>query len=259
VRARLAGYAWAVLGLLLVWEAAALVAGVPALPPPAAALATLVRELIAGMWRDVAISGGRVLAAVLISLAAAVPLGLLVGRSPRLDRFAGPAIYLTYPIPKVPFLPLLLLALGIGNLSKIGLIVLVLFFQILVATRDAARSVPPGHVLSARSLGAGPAQVYRHVIVPATLPEIFTSTRISVGTAVAVLFLAENVAGQDGLGYRIMDAWGRFAYGEMFAAILAQAILGVVIYEVIEALEWRFAAWAKLEAPVSVRQAEAVL
>jgi ABC-type nitrate/sulfonate/bicarbonate transport system permease component len=246
---RLGGYLWAAVALLLLWEAAALALNQAILPGPAEAIAILVRELASGLWVDVGISGGRVLAAVGISLATAVPLGLLIGRSPELDRFAAPVIYLTYPIPKVAFLPLLSALLPIGGVSKIALIVLVLFFQILVAARDAARTVAPAHVLSARSLGAGPAQVYRHVTLPASLPAIFTATRVSVGTAIAVLFLAETIVGEGGLGARIMDAWGRFAYGEMFAAILALAILGVALYEAIEALEARFAAWARLEEP----------
>ncbi len=122
-----------------------------------------------------------------------------------------------------------------------------MFFQILVTSRDAARAIPPASVLSVRSLGAGRMQVFRHVVVPAALPEIFTALRIGTGTAIAVLFLAESVAGTSGLGYYIVDAWGRIDYNAMFAGILAMAILGVVLYEVLDALESRLCRWTRAQ------------
>ena len=149
-------------------------------------------------------------------------------------------IFLTYPIPKVVFLPVLLVLLGLGSLSKIALIALIVFFQILVTARDAAKSVPEQSVLSVRSLGASRTDIYRHVVVPAALPDIFTALRIGTGTAVAVLFLAESIAGSNGIGYYIVDAWGRIDYPAMFAGIIGMALLGVVLYELLDALD----AWA---------------
>ena len=112
-----------------------------------------------------------------------------------------------YPIPKVVFLPILLVLLGLADAPKIVLIALTVFFQVLVAVRDAVHAVPEDLVLSARALGAGRWGVYRHVIVPATLPAVFTSLRIGTGTAIAVLFIAEAIAGSTGLGYFIMQSW----------------------------------------------------
>ena len=80
---------------------------------------------------------------------------------------------------------------------------------------------------------------------PAALPESFAPRRISTGTAIAVLFFSESVAGSNGLGWYIMDAWGRVAYGAMFAGIIAMAILGVVLYELIEALELSLCRWTR--------------
>jgi len=100
-------------------------------------------------------------------------------------------------------------------------------------------------VLSVRSLGANGGQVFRHVVFPASLPEIFTALRIGSGTAVAVLFLAEATAGTSGLGYYIVDAWGRINYDAMFAGILGMALLGVVLYEVLELLEGHLCRWVR--------------
>lgn len=243
---RPAGYAVAVLALLLGWELLSLVLASPALPGPVEALpvfVTLVPELIGhallSMWR---VSISMVIGALL-----AVPLGLMIGRSERADSVFAPLMFLTYPVPKVVFLPVLLVLFGLGDLSKIVLIATIVFFQILLTSRDAARAVPEGAVLSVRSLGAGKLDIARHVVFPAALPDIFTALRISTGTAVAVLFLAESIAGTDGLGWFIMDAWGRIGYARMFAGILAMAISGVVLYEAIELAErlttrWRSAA-----------------
>ena len=92
-------------------------------------------------------------------------------------------------------------------------------------------------MLSVRSLGASRFDIYRHVVVPASLPDIFTALRIGTGTAIAVLFLAETIAGSDGIGYYIGDAWGKIDYPAMFAGIIGMALLGVGLYEALDALE----------------------
>jgi NitT/TauT family transport system permease protein len=98
-------------------------------------------------------------------------------------------------------------------------------------------------VLSVRSLGATRWQIARHVVVPAAMPEIFTALRIGSGTAIAVLFLAESIAGSSGIGWYIVDAWGRLDYPAMFAGIIAMGLLGVALYEVLNALEARVTRW----------------
>jgi len=239
------GYVGAIFVLLVGWELLALAIDSPALPPPTSALPAFV-ELFGEILPHILISAWRVLAALVIGSAMAVPLGLMLGRSPRVDAVAAPIVFLSYPVPKVVFLPVLMVLLGLGSVSKIALITLIIFFQILVTARDAARAIPAGSVLSVRSLGAGTAQVFRHVVFPAALPEIFTALRIGSGTAIAVLFLTESVAGTSGLGYYIVDAWGRIDYNAMFAGIIGMAILGVVLYELLELLEARACRWTRV-------------
>ncbi len=242
---RLLDYLGAVVVLLAGWAALALAVDSPALPGPLLALSTFAEEL-PELWPEMLVSLWRVLAAMLIGTVAAVPLGLALGRSPRADAVFAPIIFLTYPIPKVVFLPVLLVLLGLGDAPKIALIGLIVFFQILVTARDAAKAVPEGSILSVRSLGAGRSQIARHVVLPAALPEIFTALRIGTGTAIAVLFLAESIAGTDGLGWYIVDAWGRLDYPSMFAGIIGMALLGVVLYEALDALESRVTRWRKV-------------
>ncbi|MBN2848561.1 MAG: ABC transporter permease subunit, partial [Coriobacteriia bacterium] len=199
---RPAGYLIAVLALLLGWELLALALGSPALPGPLEALPAFV-ALVPELTVHALLSLWRVSISMVIGAVLAVPLGLAIGRSPRADSIFAPLMFLTYPVPKVVFLPVLLVLFGLGDVSKIVLIATIVFFQILLTARDAARAVPEGAVLSVRSLGASRLDIARHVVFPAALPDIFTALRISTGTAVAVLFLAESIAGTDGLGWFI--------------------------------------------------------
>jgi NitT/TauT family transport system permease protein len=238
------GYVGAVAITLAAWELASLGFGNPALPGPVAGIGQLFAQ--AGViWPHFLYSTYRVLASILIGLIVAAPLGLLLGRSERADAVFGPVIFLNYPIPKVVFLPVLIILLGIGSASIITLITLIVFFQILVSARDAARSIPAASVLSVRSLGANRWQVFANVVVPASMPEIFTALRISAGTAIAVLFFSETFAGSTGLGYYVFDALGRIQYSEMFAGVLAMALLGVLLYEAIGLIESRVCRWAR--------------
>jgi NitT/TauT family transport system permease protein len=230
--------------MLVFWELASLLLRNPALPAPADAIGQVVEQFPV-LLPHFGYSAMRAGVSMVIGLVVGAPLGLALGRSKRADVIAGPLIFLNYPVPKAVFLPVLLVLLGIGNASIIALIAIIVFFQILVTARDAARAIPGASVLSVRSLGADRWQVFTNVIVPGALPEIFTALRIGAGTAVAVLFFSESVAGSTGLGYYVFDAWGRIQYGQMFAGILAMALLGVVLYEVIEVAEARLCRWER--------------
>ena len=241
---KVVGYVLALAALALLWAVTAALVNSPALPGPVIAMQTFV-DRWAEIWPQIVVSFWRLLAAMVIGTALAVPLGLWLGRSPRADEVAAPVIYIAYPIPKVVFLPVFLVLLGLGHAPKIALIALIVFFQILVTARDAAKSVPEESVLSVRSLGASEPDIYRHVVVPAALPDIFTALRIGTGTAIAVLFLAETIAGSSGIGYYIGDAWGNIDYPGMFAGIIGMALLGVVLYEALDAVEGWTTRWRR--------------
>lgn len=241
---RAAGYLIATVVLLVGWAVLAWAVNSPALPGPVVALSEFWRQVPALLPESV-VSTVRVLVATALGAVLAVPLGLALGRSPRADSIVAPIVFLTYPVPKVVFLPVLLVLLGLGNAPKIALIGMIVFFQILVTARDAAKSVPEASVLSVRSLGATRGDIARHVVLPAAMPEIFTALRIGTGTAIAVLFLAESIAGTNGLGWYIVDAWGRIDYPAMFAGIIAMALVGVLLYEVLDLIESRVTRWRR--------------
>lgn len=221
-----------ILFLLAAWELLALAVRQPILPSPAQVALTFAREIqrgdlplhfLASLWR--------VIASLALSIVLAVPAGLVLGQSPRLNRLFSPLIYLTYPIPKVVLVPVVLLFLGVGDLAKIVLIFLILFFQILVLVRDQAAGLRPELIQSVRSLGAGRRGLFRFVYLPASLPACLTGVRQSIGTAVAVLYVAELFATQRGLGYYIYYTGSTLLdYPAMYAGIVAMSLLGAMLY-----------------------------
>jgi ABC-type nitrate/sulfonate/bicarbonate transport system permease component len=234
----------ATLGLLLAWQALAMLIDRSVLPAPWQVLRAFVLALPKDLGRHLLVSAWRVVASILVAVVAAVPAGLGLGLSPTVNRLASPLIYLLYPIPKIVFLPVILLLLGIGNLSKVFIIALILFFQVLVVVRDEAANIRPELVASVRSLGAGRRAIFRFVYLPACLPAVLTSLRVSIGTAIAVLFFAESFATTSGLGYYIIvETWGRLAYADMYAGVIAMSLLGLTLYFVVDNLERRLCPW----------------
>ncbi len=241
-----ADYAGAVVFLLALWEVASLCLNKPYFPGPLESFLAFGREFAKGLWAHLLVSTARVVASLAAALVPAAVLGMILGRVERLDRYAAPLIYLTYPIPKIIFLPLVITLLGLGDISKIFLISVIVFFQILVTARDASRQVNRSMVDSVLSLGASEFQIYLHVIYPACLPKILTALRISLGTAIAVLFFSETIAsrgGFGGIGYHLMEAWARLEWDVMFAGIIAMGFMGFTLYLFLEWLERRFCPW----------------
>ncbi len=230
--------------LAVLWQAAAMAVNASLLPGPGAALTALIRDLPRGLAHHFLVSGYRLALSMVIAALLATPLGLAIGQSPRWNGLMSPVIYLTYPVPKIVFLPIIMLFLGTGDSSKVFIISLILFFQILVVVRDACLGVRPELVQSVRSLGARRLELLRYVYFPACLPAVLTALRVSTGTAIAVLFLAETFATQSGLAYYItVEAWGRMAYPEMYAGVIALAILGLITYVLLDRLERRACEW----------------
>jgi ABC-type nitrate/sulfonate/bicarbonate transport system permease component len=231
--------------LMVLWQAAAWLIRQDILPGPLSVASALWVELAAGeLTGHFLASLWRVVASTALSILVAAPAGLILGQSKRLDRFIAPLIYMLYPIPKVVFVPVLLLFFGIGDLSKILVIFLILFFQILVLVRDQAAALRPELILSVRSLGAGRRALFRYVYLPASLPAVLTALRQSIGTAVAVLYVAELFATRLGLGYYIyLQGSTLMNYPAMYAGIVLMSLLGLGLYFGVDWLEKRLCRW----------------
>ncbi len=235
---------FAIFALLILWQLAAWIVDKPILPSPVLVAGVLGREITGDLPGHFLASLWRVAASTALSIILAAPAGLALGQSRRLNRIISPLIYLLYPIPKVVFVPVVLLFLGIGDLSKIVIIFLILFFQVLVLVRDQAAALRPELIQSVRSLGAGRRALFRFVYLPASLPAVLTALRQSVGTAVAVLYVTELFATQKGLGYYIFyNGSTLFNYPAMYAGIVAMSLLGLGLYFTVDWLEKRLCPW----------------
>ncbi len=220
------------------WQLSAFAIDRPILPSPVEVVPLFFQNFTGDLGLHFLASSGRVLAAVVLATLFAAPLGLALGQMPRLDRVISPLIAIIYPIPKIIFLPVIYVLMGISDFSKITLIAIIIFFQILVVVRDEASSLKKELILSVKSLGAGRRALFRYVYLPASLPAVLTALRVSVGTAVAVLFIAEQSLTNYGLGYYIViETYQVLMYPEMYTGIMGMGILGVLLYFGIYSIE----------------------
>jgi len=224
----------------LLWEVSSLLVNRPILPSPIVVVPLFLKNMAGELGLHFLASLGRVLAAILIATMFAAPLGLALGQMPKLDRLISPLIAIIYPIPKIIFLPVIYVLMGISDFSKITLISIIIFFQILVVVRDEASGLKKELILSVRSLGAGRRALFRYVYLPASIPAVLTALRVSVGTAVAVLFIAEQSLTSYGLGYYIViETYQVLMYPEMYTGIMGMGVMGVLLYFAIYSIELR--------------------
>ncbi len=243
-RRQLLSYAATILLIYLLWYVLSLFLGSTLLPDPVIVFSEGFREIRAySFWEHVEASSFRILAGLAIAFFTAIPLGLFLGSNPRFDRIFSPLIYLGYPIPKIVLMPIIFVLFGLGDVSKIVLIAMIIFFQLLITARDAARTIDTEVIYSLKSLGGTRFDFYRHVVWPVSLPGIFTSLRIVTGTSVAVLFFVESIGTNKGLGFYIIDSWGRADYAIMFVGIISMSTIGIILYETFDLLEKKFCKW----------------
>ncbi len=229
--------------LLAAWQGLTLWVGAQLVPSPLTTLLLFFRLLPTTLLPHVMASMGRILAALAIALFLGVSTGLAAGLHRRVDALLSPLVYGLYPLPKVAFMPLLMILFGLGNAPKVALIVLIIVFQIYVTTRDAVRSIPAHLFTALSSLDLPERALYTHLVFPAILPKLFTTLRVSIGIAVAVLFFAENFATDLGVGYFIMNSWSMVNIPSMYAGILTLAVLGFLLFTLLDRLEKHFCAW----------------
>lgn len=233
---------YALLFIVALWWLLSIAVDPRLIPSPAK-----VAVVISAKWALIGIhllySLGRILAAVFATLLIGVPIGFALARSRRADALLSPIFYALYPVPKIAFLPLIMLFFGLGDFSKVLLVGIIILFQIVISTRDSVKAIEGSYYTSILALGANRRQIYRHMLLPAILPNLLTALRLSTGTAISVLFFAENFATRYGIGYYIMDSWLKLAYAEMFAGIVGIALMGILLFSAIDALDRRLCRW----------------
>ena len=153
-------------------------------------------------------------------------LGLAAGVARWFDRLFTPAVFLTYPVPKIVMLPIFMLWFGIGDLSKVLIIALACFYPVFINAYTGVRQTRTILVWSALNMGASRGEVFRRVVLPSATPMIFASLRVSLALSFIVMFAAEMINARSGLGYLIRIAENSLRFDLMYVALIAIAILG---------------------------------
>ena len=238
-------YMVAAVGIFMVWQAVAFFANVAMIPSPILVLETLLGIFFSDIAIHAWYSSIRIVAGLFLAVVIGYPLGLAMGYFKRCDRFFSPLVYLTYPIPKISLLPIVMLIFGVGEFSKILMIFLIILFQVVIAGRDGIREIPKETFYPLISLGASFKNFFIYALWPAVLPKFLTAIRVAMATAVSVLFFTETFGTKYGMGYFIMDAWLRVNYLEMYAGIVALSYIGLFIFCLIDFIENITCRWQK--------------
>lgn len=230
--------------LFLIWLTMHVFVDGRIIPSPFATMVTLGQLLISGeLLMHMVYSLYRLTSAIGVALLLGAFSGVMMGMHKKIEALFAPFIYIMFPVPKAALLPIIFVLFGLGDLSKIVLIYLILYFQITLAVYDAVIGLSEDVFLSARTLQLTGFQLYKHVVLPAILPNILTALRVSVGIGIAVLFFAETYATSQGLGYFIMNHWSLLNYEAMYSGIILLGALGYVIFRVIDTLRDRLVKW----------------
>lgn len=238
-----------IVGLLLInllWWVASITLSSTAIISPLKVYRALPALLSQEMGRHMWASLYRVLLGLPIAFVLGMSMAYAMYRWHRFGRVMSAFTYLAYPIPKLALLPIVMLIAGLGDGGKITMIVLIILFQIIVNIRDSLYNIPRESFLITTSLGATSWQVYRHVLLPATLPDTLSTLRVAIGTAISVLFVTETYGTDKGMGYFIIDSWMRFDYISMYGGIAILSIAGFLLFLLTDLLELLLCPWQEL-------------
>lgn len=195
------------------------------------------------IYNDLYISGIEFFWGYLLSVAVAIPFGIAVGWYKKMAYIFDPFINAMNATPRVALLPLVIIWLGIGVLSKIGIIFLGAVIPILVNTRDGVKTTPVNLLNAARSFGASEWQVFKTIVLPSTVPFFLTGMRLGVGRALVGVLVGELYAATAGIGFMITVAGATFQTDKVFVGILIFALSGMASMEALSAVERRFDRW----------------
>ncbi len=178
-----------------------------------------------------------------LAIVLAIPLGAAIAWYRPVREFVTPVLEIFRNTAALAILPVFMLLLGIGETSKVAIVLYACFFPILLSTISGVATVDAQLLRSARVLGLSPVATFRKVVFPAAIPTIFTGVRISGAAAILVLIAAEMIGATAGLGFLINYAQYNFLIPKMYAAILTTCAIGVVVNYGLVALERRFSRW----------------
>ncbi|WP_250452987.1 ABC transporter permease [Caballeronia sp. ATUFL_M2_KS44] len=253
VRARMNSY-WLTAAVLLIavllWQAVSMAGVFPAfaLPSPVAVWQSFVDILRNGyggqsLIGDILISCFRVATGFVGAVAIGVPVGLMMSRNKIVFDIIDPLLQFIRPVPPLAYIPLLVVWFGIGELPKAILILVGTIPVIIIGTMSGVKSTPPLRIAVARTLGATNAQIFRRIVLPSALPEIFTSMRVGIGVAWTCLVAAELIAASSGLGWLVQFAGQALQVAIVIVGIIIIGLIGYAMELVIRKLESWIVPW----------------
>jgi NitT/TauT family transport system permease protein len=195
------------------------------------------------LWSNTEQSLARALTGFVIAIVVAVPVGLLIGWYRWVDALLDPLLEVFRNTAALALLPVFILLLGIGETSKISIVVYACVWPILLNTVAAVSSVDPTLIKSAKSLGLSAPRIFQKVILPASVPTVFTGIRMAGSSSILVLIAAEMVGAKAGLGYLINASQQNFAIADMYAGIITISVLGTLFNYLLVLAERRLTRW----------------
>lgn len=236
----------AIVAFFALWEIAPRVGLVDEvfLPPLTTVLEAFGELVVNGQLAEhLGASLSRALTGFAIALVFAIPLGVAIGWYKPVAETLNPILEIFRNTAALALLPVFILILGIGETSKVALVIYASTFPILLNTISGVRTVDPLLVKSARSLGFPPHRLFQKVILPAAVPTVFTGIRMAAASSILVLIAAEMVGAKAGLGYLITASQLNFQIPNMYAGIIAISIVGLVFNGILVAIERRLSRW----------------
>lgn len=213
-------------------------------PPLSEDLKALWRLIETGeLWKHLSASLIRSGAGFGLALATAIPLGTAIAWYTPVREVTTPVLEVFRNTAALALLPVFMLVFGIGETSKVAIVLFACFFPILLSTIGGVQNVDVQLLRAARVLGLSPLETFRKIVFPAAVPTIFTGIRISGAAAILVLIAAEMIGATAGLGYLINYSNNNFLIPQMYAAIIATTVIGLLVNYALVALERRFQRW----------------
>lgn len=226
--------------VLAIWEALSRTEVInPLFFPAPTSLEGTARELISSgrLWDDTRASLERILLGFVIAAVPGVLLGVLMGLWWPLRAMLTPVATSFFAVPKIALLPLVIIIFGLGEVSKIAMVAISVFFLVVLSTMAAVMEVERGYFDVARNAGAGTWQQIRTVAIPGAMPGIFSGLRIALGFSLLVIVGTEFLASKNGIGYLIWNSYQTFAIEKMYVGLIVTALLGWLLSLVMDEVE----------------------
>jgi NitT/TauT family transport system permease protein len=244
----------AVAGLLAIWQIGALILNTDSFPSALDGIRAIPAILTdRGELINILDSLRRMAIGLSLAVVTAIPLGLMMGRSRAVAAFFNPLLMVIYPVPKAALMPVIMLWLGVGDVSKTLVIFLGVSLPIIYHSFQGARAVEEKMLWSGAAMGMSPASRMLRIVLPAALPEILTGCRTGLVLALITMVTSEMIARQSGAGNILFNALDMAQYDTVFAMIIIIGAMGIILDAAFERLRSRLVKWSepRFEIPVS--------